>query len=361
MNLGIVGLPNVGKSTLFNALTKGKGAMVANYPFCTIEPNVGVVEVPDERLAKLADIEKPEKIIPAIVEFVDIAGLVKGASEGEGLGNKFLSNIRNCDAIVHVVRVFENKDIVHVSEVIDPKSDIEVIHTELILADLEMAQKRLPELEKKARTEKESAAKASVVKKILEALGQGKLASSLMFSEEEQRLIEDLHLITAKKILFAANCSEEQIKTLARQDLHEKLGLPPEAKIIPVCAQIEDELNSLPPEEAKIFLDDLGLKESTLNSLIREAYDILGLQTYFTAGPKEVRAWTIRQGWKAPKAASVIHTDFEKGFIRAEVCFWKDFVDLGGEGKCREVGKLRVEGKEYVMRDGDTVHFLFSP
>ncbi|MGE3278588.1 MAG: redox-regulated ATPase YchF [Candidatus Altimarinota bacterium] len=361
MQIGIVGLPNVGKSTLFNALTKSKGAQMANYPFCTIEPNVGIVEVPDERLDELSKVVHPEKVIPAIIEFVDIAGLVKGAASGEGLGNKFLANIRECDAILQVVRVFENKDIQHVSEVVDPKSDIEVINTELILADLDTVQRRLGDLEKKARTnDKDIIAKRDAVRKVELGLSQEKMVIDLELTKEERELIVDLHLLTNKPVLYACNVAEDQVSSVQIEALRQKLGVGPAAKIIPVSARVEQELNDLSPEEAQVFLEDLGLKESTLNAMIREAYDLLGLQTYFTAGVKEVRAWTIHKGWKAPQAAGVIHTDFEKGFIRAEICHWKDFVDLGGESKCREAGKLRVEGKEYVMHDGDVVHFLFN-
>ncbi|MDP3975981.1 MAG: redox-regulated ATPase YchF [bacterium] len=361
LQIGIVGLPNVGKSTLFNALTKSKGAQVANYPFCTIDPNVGIVEVPDHRLEELAKVVHPEKVLPAVVEFVDIAGLVKGAASGEGLGNKFLANIRECDAILHVVRVFEDKNIQHVDEVVDPKSDVEVIHTELILADLEGIQKRGHDLTRQARSnDKESMVKLDLVKKIEELLGQGKLVIDMGLTKEELELIKDLHLLTAKPILFAVNVAENQVASVKVDDLKAKLGLAPQAKLIPVSAKVEQELNELDAAEAQVFLDDLGLKESTINAMIREAYALLGLQTYFTAGVKEVRAWTIHNGWTAPKAAGVIHTDFEKGFIRAEICTWSDFVQLGGEAKCRDVGKLRSEGKEYVMKDGDVVHFLFS-
>jgi len=361
MQIGIVGLPNVGKSTLFNALTKSKGAQMANYPFCTIEPNVGIVEVPDQRLDELSKVVHPEKVIPAIIEFVDIAGLVKGAASGEGLGNKFLANIRECDAILQVVRVFENKDIQHVSEVVDPKSDIEVINTELILADLDTVQRRLGDLEKKARTnDKEIIAKRDAVKKVEQGLSQEKMVIDLELTKEERELISDLHLLTNKPVLYACNVAEDQVSSVQIEALREKMGIGPSAKIIPVSARVEQELNDLSPDEAQAFLEDLGLKESTLNAMIRESYDLLGLQTYFTAGVKEVRAWTIHKGWKAPQAAGVIHTDFEKGFIRAEICNWKDFVQLGGESKCREAGKLRVEGKEYVMQDGDVVHFLFN-
>lgn len=361
LQIGIVGLPNVGKSTLFNALTKSKGAEMANYPFCTIEPNVGIVEVPDHRLDELARIAKPEKVIPAVVEFVDIAGLVKGAASGEGLGNKFLANIRECDAILHVVRIFENADIQHVDEVIDPKSDVEVINTELILADMETIDKRLADLEKKARSnDKEMIAKRDVVRKVQEWVSQENMMIDMELSDEKKLLTRDLHLLTDKPILYATNMAEDQVASANVDELAVTMGLPAGTKIIPVSAQVEQELNELDPEEAQVFLEDLGLKESTLNALIRESFDLLGLQTYFTAGPKEVRAWTIHQGWTAPQAAGVIHTDFEKGFIRAEICDWHDFVELGGESKCREAGKLRSEGKDYVMREGDVVHFLFN-
>ena len=361
LQIGIVGLPNVGKSTLFNALTKSKGAEMANYPFCTINPNVGVVEVPDERLEKLAELAKPEKVIPTIIEFVDIAGLVKGAASGEGLGNKFLANIRECDAILHLVRVFEDKNIKHVDDVIDPKSDVEVINTELILADLETTERRLGELEKKARSnDKEMIAKRDLVKKVLDWLGQEKMAIDMDLKTEERALLKDLNLLTNKPVMYAVNMEENRVGSANIEELRAKLGLSPQSKIIPVSARVEQELNDLSPEESQVFLEDLGLKESTLNSLIKAAYEVLGLYTYLTAGPKEVRAWTIKKGWTAPKAAGVIHTDFEKGFIRAEICDWHDFVELGGESKCRDAGKLRVEGKEYVMKDGDVVHFLFN-
>lgn len=361
LQIGIVGLPNVGKSTLFNALTKSKGAEMANYPFCTIEPNVGIVEVPDHRLDELSSVVNPEKVVPAIVEFVDIAGLVKGAASGEGLGNKFLANIRECDAILHVVRVFENADIQHVDDVVDPKSDIEVITTELILADLDTAQKRLGDLEKKARAQdKEAVAKLEVLKMVIEKLGQEQMVIDMGLKAEQKLLMKDLHFLTNKPVLYAANMAEDQVAKADPMALAEKMGLPQGSKVIPVSARVEQELNELDEEEAQMFLEDLGLTESTLNALIREGFDLLGLQTYFTAGVKEVRAWTIRQGWTAPQAAGVIHTDFEKGFIRAEICNWHDFVELGGESKCREAGKLRIEGKDYIMKDGDVVHFLTS-
>lgn len=360
LQIGIVGLPNVGKSTLFNALTKSKGAEMANYPFCTIEPNVGIVEVPDHRMEELSKVVNPEKTIPAIIEFVDIAGLVKGASAGEGLGNKFLGNIRECDAILHVVRVFENGDIQHVNDnLIDPKSDAETINTELILADVESIQKQLQELEKKARTgDKEMVVKRDLAKRIEAWLLEENMVIDMSRDKDEAPIIKSFHLITNKPILYAANLSEDQVASADSSELRAKLGLSDHAKVIAVSARVEQELNELDAEEAQIFLEDLGLKESTLNALIRESYDLLGLQTYFTAGVKEVRAWTIKKGYTAPQAAGVIHTDFEKAFIRAEICNWQDFVELGGEGKCRDAGKLRVEGKDYVMQEGDVVHFL---
>jgi len=362
LQIGIVGLPNVGKSTLFNALTNSKGAEMANYPFCTIEPNVGVVEVPDQRLEELARVAEPDKIIPAIIEFVDIAGLVKGAASGEGLGNKFLSNIRECDAILHVVRIFEDDDIQHVNDnVVDPKSDVEVINTELILADLDTAENRLRDLEKKARSnDKEMIIKRDIVKKIVGDLAQEKMVIEMDLSDEEREIVRDLHFLTSKPVLYAVNMTEAEVAKADIESLRAKMELSDQAKIIPVSARVEQELNELEPEEAQLFLEDLGLKESTLNALIRDSFDLLGLQTYFTAGKIEVRAWTIHQGCKAPQAAGVIHTDFEKGFIRAEICDWHDFVELGGESKCRDVGKLRSEGKDYLMRDGDVVHFLFN-
>lgn len=362
LQIGIVGLPNVGKSTLFNALTKSKGAEAANYPFCTIEPNVGLVQVPDPNLQRLEEVINPERTLPAIVEFVDIAGLVKGASQGEGLGNKFLANIRECDAILHLVRVFENKDIQHVNDnVVDPSSDVEVINTELILADMETVQKRLADLVKKSRSnDKELIAKRDVVEKVLEWVSQENMVIDMDLTKEERELIKDLHLLTNKPIMYGVNMAEDQVGSADPAALAEKLGLPAGTIIVPVSAQVEQELNELDAEESQMFLEDLGLKESTLNGMIRAAFSLLGLQVYYTAGVKEVRAWTIKKGYTAPQGAGVIHTDFEKGFIRAEVCSIDDFVELGGESKCREVGKLRVEGKEYVMQVGDVVHFLFN-
>ncbi|MDF2378880.1 MAG: redox-regulated ATPase YchF [Candidatus Gracilibacteria bacterium] len=361
LQIGIVGLPNVGKSTLFNALTRSKGAEMANYPFCTIEPNVGLVTVPDPRLKQLEAIVKPQKTLPTVIEFVDIAGLVKGASSGEGLGNKFLSNIRQCDAILQVVRVFENGDIQHVSEVVDPKSDIEVINTELILADLDTVEKRVNELKKKSRSpDKDAKIALEVTERVLEGLSEEKLVIDILLTDEERLLLKDLHLLTNKPIMYAANLAEDQVAGANVKDLQEKMGLDMTSIVVPVSARVEEELNELDEEESQMFLEDLGLQESTLNPLIRGSYDLLGLQTYFTAGEKEVRAWTIKKGYTAPQAAGVIHTDFEKGFIRAEVCAFSDYVEFAGESGCRDKGKLRSEGKEYVMKDGDVTNFLHS-
>lgn len=359
--IGIVGLPNVGKSTLFNAMTKSKSAQMANYPFCTIEPNVGVVEVPDFRLDELAKIVHPEKVVPAVVEFVDIAGLVKGASEGEGLGNKFLANIRECQAILQVVRSFLDPDVIHVSASLNPKSDIEVINTELMLADLETCKKKLDASARESRSgNKDALHKKTVLEKIEAGLSGGQLISNLSLSVEDSTVITDCHFLTAKPFLYAANMSESEIATVNVDELHATFGLARSAHIVPVSARVEQEINELSSSDAKEYLQSIGLKESSLNAMIRAAYEVLGYQTYFTAGPKEARAWTIHKGDTAPKAAGVIHTDFEKGFIRAETCAWKDFVELGGESKVREKGLLRSEGKEYIVRDGDVMHFLFS-
>lgn len=351
----------MGKSTLFNALTRSKGAMAANYPFCTIEPNVGVVEVPDERLWLMKDVVKTTKVIPAIVEFVDIAGLVKGASEGEGLGNQFLANIRECDAIAQVIRAFEDENIIHVHGTIDPKRDIEVLETELILADLQTVQKRLQKAESEAKSgDKKKQLYAQIVKKVSQILGEGKKIIDAEFSDDEKVQIYDLHLLTAKPILYIANVHENEVADINISELGKRLGLPANAKIIPISAKIEEELGALPEDEAAAFLKELGLKETGLNSLIKAAYETLGLITYFTAGVQEVRAWTIHKGDTAPRAAGVIHTDFEKGFIRAEVIFWDDLVKYKGEAGAREKGALRTEGKEYVVKDGDVMHFLFA-
>jgi hypothetical protein len=358
MKIGIVGLPNVGKSTLFNALTKSSGAMAANYPFCTIDPNVGIVEVPDQRMKKLAEIVKPNRMVPTVVEFVDIAGLVKGASEGEGLGNQFLSHIRECDAIGQVLRLFKDDNVIHVHGGVDARRDLEIIDTELILADLQTVSKRLGKAQSDAKSgDKKKVAYAALVAKIETALQSGKKAIDLDLSNEEWEEIRDLHLLTAKPFLYILNVSEDDLKTIIPQQVAKDLGLPETAKVIPISAKVEEELINFTEEEAAGFLEELGIKESGLNALIRAAYETLGLMTYFTAGVMEVRAWTIHKGDTAPQAAGVIHTDFEKNFIRAEVVGYNDFVNNGGEQGAKEKGLLRLEGKEYIVQDGDVMHF----
>lgn len=366
MNCGIVGLPNVGKSTIFSALTSAP-AEAANYPFCTIEPNVGVVHVPDERLQKIAKIVGPEKIIPAITEFVDIAGLVKGASKGEGLGNQFLGHIRQVGAICHVVRCFEDNDIVHVSGKVDPVSDIEVINIELALADLETVTKRIQTLDKFMKSQdKKVSDKAKMTKPILErlikTLESGLPARSLPLDADEVDAISDLHLITMKKMLFVCNVDEASVKT---ENEHVKkvreIAAKEGAQVITICGKIESEIAALESEEEKQeFLKDIGIEESGLSKMIREGYKMLDMYTYFTAGVKEVRAWTFPKGSKAPQAAGVIHTDFERGFIKAEVYHCDDLFALGSEAKVKEAGKFRQEGKEYEVKDGDVIHFKFN-
>jgi ribosome-binding ATPase len=361
LKIGIVGLPNVGKSTLFNALTRTKGAQAANYPFCTIEPNVGIVEVPDARLEQLSAIVHPEKIVPAAIEFVDIAGLVKGASQGEGLGNAFLSHIREVDAICHVVRVFTGGDIIHVEGTIDPKRDREIIETELVLADLQSVEKRIDKAKKAADIgDKEKKLEYQTLAKILPVLQEGRMARETELLPEELPVARMLQLLTYKPIVYAANVAEEQLGTLKVDELKTQLGLPSSTQLVLISAKIEEDLQDLPPEEAREFLLSLGVDSSGLDRLIRAAYEALGYISYFTAGVKEVRAWNIPKGSTAPQAAGVIHTDFEKGFIRAETIAFSDYIACGGEVKAREAGKMRSEGKTYIVQDGDVMLFRFN-
>ena len=357
---GIVGLPNVGKSTLFNALTKA-GIQAENYPFCTIEPNVGVVPMPDPRLDALAAIVNPQRILPTTMEFVDIAGLVAGASRGEGLGNKFLANIRETDAIAQVVRCFEDENVVHVAGKIHPLDDIEVINTELMLADMETVEKGILRMAKQSKGgDKESKAKLALYEKVKAGLDEGKMVRTMGLDEDQLDGLYDLHLLTIKPTMYIANVAEDGFENNTHLDAVRQLAESEGSEVVAVCAAIESELAELDDEEAASFLEELGLDEPGLNRVIRAGYKLLGLQTYFTAGVKEVRAWTVRIGATAPQAAGVIHTDFEKGFIRAEVTAYVDFIACNGEQGAKEAGKLRLEGKEYIVKDGDVMHFRFN-
>lgn len=356
LSIGIVGLPNVGKSTLFTALTK-KGGLAANYPFATIDPNVGIVDVSDARLQKLADIVHPGRIVPATVEFVDIAGLVKGAAaEGAGLGNQFLANIRECDAICEVVRYFKDPDVMrevnHTGDFVDPASDAETIMTELILADIQTLEKQLPKLEKEAKRDKTLVPKLEIAKRLVDWLNEGNRAAALDMTDEERAAAKGLFLLTMKPMLYVANVDEDELTS----EFEPIDGVTP----IPICAKVEAELSELEPDEAAEYLADLGLEHSGLETLAQAAYKLLGLQSFFTAGEMEVKAWTVRQGATAPQAAGVIHTDFERGFIKAETIAYDDYIELGGEQGAKAAGRLRMEGKDYVMHDGDVVHFRFN-
>jgi hypothetical protein len=362
LTAGIVGLPNVGKSTLFNAITKA-GALAANYPFATIDPNVGIVEVPDSRLDVLTEMVEPKKTIPTTFEFTDIAGIVKGASKGEGLGNKFLSHIREVDAICQVVRAFDDDNVTHVSGRVDPIDDIEVINMELVLADLESVDKRLPKLEKMARQkDKDAVNETRILSRIKEALEEGNPVRSLEFTEEDQKYVNQAQLLTSKEMLYIANVGEDEIVDEDNEKVKaiREYAAKEDSEVIVISAKIEEEIAVLEDEDREMFLEDLGIEEPGLDRLIRTTYDLLGLATYFTAGVQEVRAWTFIKGMTAPQCAGIIHTDFERGFIRAEVTSYDDYVEFNGENGAKDAGKQRLEGKEYIMKDGDVVHFRFN-
>ncbi|PNZ12987.1 redox-regulated ATPase YchF [Staphylococcus coagulans] len=362
LTAGIVGLPNVGKSTLFNAITKA-GALAANYPFATIDPNVGIVEVPDTRLNELEKIVNPKKTVPTTFEFTDIAGIVKGASKGEGLGNKFLSHIREVDAICQVVRAFDDENVTHVAGRVNPIEDIEVINMELVLADLESVEKRLPRLEKMAKQKDKTAVnEVRILSQIKETLENGKPVRSMDFNEEDQKYVNQAQLLTSKSMLYIANVGEDEINDAENDKVKaiREYAANEDSEVIVISAKIEEEIATLDDEDKAMFLEELGIEEPGLNRLIRKTYDLLGLATYFTAGVQEVRAWTFKEGMTAPQCAGIIHTDFERGFIRAEVTGYDDFVANNGEQGAKEAGKMRLEGKDYIMQDGDVVHFRFN-
>lgn len=367
LSIGIVGLPNVGKSTLFNALSEASNAEAANYPFCTIEPNVGMVPVPDDRLPKLAKVYGSKRVLPTTLEFVDIAGLVRGASKGEGLGNQFLSHIREVDAVCHVLRCFDGTDVVHVDGSVDPARDAAVIDTELSLKDLESVERRLQRVQKDAKAPgkvgEQAKAELVVLEKVQAGIDSGKTVRQLGLNDEERALIRELFLLTIKPVLYVANVSEDQLATADTDPLVAKareVAARDGAPLIVICADVEAQIQELPEEERAAFLEAAGLAEPGLHKLIREGYKLLRLITYITCGPQETRAWTIHEGWKAPQAAGVIHSDFERGFIRAEVCKWTDLVEHGSEAALRDKGLLRIEGKDYVVHDGDVIHFRFN-
>ncbi|EGQ2911936.1 redox-regulated ATPase YchF [Staphylococcus pseudintermedius] len=362
LTAGIVGLPNVGKSTLFNAITKA-GALAANYPFATIDPNVGIVEVPDTRLTQLEAIVNPKRTVPTTFEFTDIAGIVKGASKGEGLGNKFLSHIREVDAICQVVRVFDDENVTHVAGRVNPIEDIEVINMELVLADLESVEKRLPRLEKMAKQKDKTAVnEVRILTRIKETLENGQPVRSLEFNDEDQKYVNQAQLLTSKSMLYIANVGEDEINDVENDKVKaiREYAAQEDSEVIVISAKIEEEIATLDEEDKAMFLEELGIEEPGLNRLIRKTYDLLGLATYFTAGVQEVRAWTFKEGMTAPQCAGIIHTDFERGFIRAEVTSYEDFVAHNGEQGAKEAGKMRLEGKDYIMQDGDVVHFRFN-